>query len=61
MARMPSGRPSPGEYADYAASDIAAVEGDDAIAVLESLAEQTLALLGLGLLGIALSRRRRMR
>jgi hypothetical protein len=45
MARTPSGRPSPGEYADYAASDIAAVEGDDAIAVLESLAEQTLALL----------------
>ena len=43
--RVPSGRPLPGEYAEYAASDIAAVEGDDAVTVLASLADETLALL----------------
>jgi hypothetical protein len=31
----------PGEYADYAAADIAAVEGDDAIDALVHLAEET--------------------
>lgn len=44
-AHTPCGRPLPGEYADYAASDIAAVEGDDAVTVLTSLADGTLALL----------------
>lgn len=34
----------PGEYADYAAADIAAVPGDDAIDALIELAEQTPAL-----------------
>lgn len=33
----PSGRPLPGEYADYARQDIAAVEGDDAVLALERL------------------------
>ena len=40
-----SGRPAPGEYADYAQVDIDAVEGDDAVAVLSVLAGETLALL----------------
>jgi hypothetical protein len=31
-----SGRPQPGEFADYAADDIAYVEGDDAIAALRT-------------------------
>ena len=30
-ARAPSGRPEPGEFADYAAEDIARVAGDDAV------------------------------
>lgn len=33
--RAPTGRPEPGEFADYAAPDIARVAGDDAIAALE--------------------------
>jgi hypothetical protein len=41
----PSGRPAPGEFADYAAADIAHVPGDDAVAALEQLAVDTLALL----------------
>jgi hypothetical protein len=40
-----SGRPLPGEYADYAQADIDAVQGDDALAVLERLADDTLAFL----------------
>lgn len=39
--RFRTGRPLPGEYADYAAGDIAAVPGDDAIDALAGLAEQT--------------------
>lgn len=35
-AFVPSGRPAPGEFADYAADDIARVAGDDAIAALET-------------------------
>jgi DinB family protein len=37
-----SGRPVPGEYADYAQTDIDKVNGDDAVAVLETLAGETL-------------------
>jgi uncharacterized damage-inducible protein DinB len=36
-----TGRPRPGEYADYASADIAAVPSDDAIEALAQLAEQT--------------------
>ena len=36
-----TGRPEPGEYADYAGADIAAVPGDDAIEALARLEEQT--------------------
>lgn len=36
-----TGRPEPGEYADYASADIAAVPGDDAIDALTWLNEQT--------------------
>lgn len=39
-----SGRPQPGEYAPYAADDIAFVAGDDAIAALRDSARETLAL-----------------
>jgi DinB superfamily len=39
--RAQTGRPLPGEYADYASADIAAVPGDDAIDALSELAEQT--------------------
>ena len=39
-----SGRPEPGEYADYAQSDIDAVEGDDAVEVLIRQGKQTVAL-----------------
>lgn len=42
--REPSGRPAPGEFADYARDDIAAVPGDDAIAALAALAPETAAL-----------------
>lgn len=40
----PTGRPVPGEYADYAGADIAAVAGDDAIEALVRLGEETPAL-----------------
>lgn len=40
-----SGRPAPGEYAPYAQADIDRVQGFDAVAVLEALAERTLAFL----------------
>jgi hypothetical protein len=40
-----SGRPLPGEFAAYAATDIAHVSGDDALAALASQAERVLALL----------------
>jgi hypothetical protein len=39
--RPRTGRPLPGEYADYASADIAVVPGDDAIEALTQLAEQT--------------------
>lgn len=39
--RPRTGRPLPGEYADYASADIAAVTGDDAIEALAQLAQQT--------------------
>jgi hypothetical protein len=42
---MQSGRPLPGEFADYAADDIAYVEGEDAVRILTLLGESTLALL----------------
>ena len=38
---VPVGRPEPGEYAEYAGADIAAVPGDDATEALAQLAEQT--------------------
>lgn len=44
-AHTPTGRPAPGEYADYAQPDIERVEGDDAIVALESLLASTMALL----------------
>ena len=40
----PTGRPLPGEYAAYAADDIAAVPGDDVVEALRLLAGQTPAL-----------------
>lgn len=40
-----TGRPEPGEYADYARPDIDRVRGDDAIAALEDQLAATLALL----------------
>lgn len=39
--RPRTGRPLPGEYADYASADIAAAPGDDAIDALAQLAEET--------------------
>jgi len=39
--RPRSGRPEPGEYADYAAADIAAVPGDDAVEALARLEHET--------------------
>lgn len=39
--RSGTGRPVPGEYADYTSADIAAVPEDDAVEALASLAEQT--------------------
>ncbi len=39
--RPRTGRPLPGEYADYASADIAAVPGDDAIDALGQLTEHT--------------------
>jgi hypothetical protein len=44
-AHTRSGRPLPGEFAAYAAADIAQVAGDDALAALASQAERVLALL----------------
>ena len=41
----PSGRPLPGEYADYAQADIDHVSGDDAVVVLSTLGADTLAFL----------------
>lgn len=41
--RTRTGRPGPGEYADYASADIAAVPEDDAIEALARLADQTTA------------------
>jgi hypothetical protein len=40
-AHTRTGRPEPGEYAEYASADIAAVPGDDAIEALVGLNEQT--------------------
>jgi hypothetical protein len=42
--RPRTGRPGPGEYADYASQDISAVPGDDAVEALEQLSEETVAL-----------------
>jgi uncharacterized protein (TIGR03083 family) len=42
---MPSGRPQSGEFAIYAADDIAFVEGDDAVAALEAQGLEVMALL----------------
>jgi uncharacterized damage-inducible protein DinB len=39
-----TGRPEPGEYAEYASADIEAVQGDDAVEVLTRLADDTTAL-----------------
>jgi hypothetical protein len=39
--REPTGRPELSEYAEYAAADIALVPGNDVVAVLEDLAEET--------------------
>ena len=44
-AHIQSGRPLPGEFAHYAATDIAYVAGDDALAALASQAERVFALL----------------
>jgi hypothetical protein len=41
-----TGRPEAGEYAPYAAEDIAFVQGDDAIAALRDTARETHALFG---------------
>jgi uncharacterized damage-inducible protein DinB len=41
-----TGRPEPGEYAPYAADDIAFVPGDDAIEALRACARETAALFG---------------
>jgi hypothetical protein len=49
---MKSGRPLPGEFAEYAAADINAVPGDDAIHALGMLGGQTIELF-LGLAGPA--------
>ena len=43
-AERVSGRPQPGEYAAYAAPDIDAVDGDDAIAALARIHPVTVAL-----------------
>lgn len=41
-SRPRTGRPGPGEYAGYAAADIAAVPGDDAVEALARLEHETL-------------------
>jgi DinB family protein len=38
-----TGRPGPGEYAEYASQDISSVPGDDAVDALERLAGETVA------------------
>lgn len=43
MPRTPSGRPQPGEYADYMAEAIAKIEGEDLVPLLEAQAERTAA------------------
>ena len=43
---MRSGRPLPGEFATYAADDIDAVEGDDAVEVLRTQGARVEAMLG---------------
>jgi len=43
---MRSGRPQPGEYADYAQSDIDHVAGDDAVEVLVRQGDELIAFLG---------------
>jgi uncharacterized damage-inducible protein DinB len=43
--RVVSGRPQPGEFADYARDDIDYVAGDDAVAALERQRDEVLALL----------------
>lgn len=42
-ATLTSGRPGSGEYADYAADDISAVSGDDAVAVLRQQGDALIA------------------
>ena len=44
MEKMKSGRPRPGEFAEYVAADINAVPGDDAIEALAGLGEDTVVL-----------------
>ena len=44
-SRFRSGRPAPGEFAAYAAEDIAFVEGDDAASALATQRDRVLALL----------------
>ena len=46
-SHVPSGRPLPGEFADYAAEDIARVSGDDALTALATQAERAVALLSI--------------
>jgi hypothetical protein len=41
---IPTGRPQPGEFADYAMSDIEAVPGDDAVGALVQMEAKTRAL-----------------
>jgi hypothetical protein len=43
--RHPTGRPEPGEFADYAADDIAFVRGDDAIDVLRQQGQRVTSML----------------
>jgi hypothetical protein len=45
MHTTSTGRPQPGEYADYARPDIDRVQGDDAVTALEAQLADTLALL----------------
>jgi hypothetical protein len=45
MTRSPSGRPQPGEFAEYAQHEIDLVAGDDAVAALAAQIRETLALL----------------
>jgi len=45
VTRLPSGRPLPGEFAEYARHEIDAVEGNDAVGALASRIPETLDLL----------------